>query len=180
LKKSQYPVALIYTPEFDALTSRIEAAKQPLQRLPAAQTGPFRVAITRDPSGNAIEILSRPGKSEVGGAKLIVDDRQKAEEFYAQIFNAKPAQRYQSPAYDEVLMGFGEGAFLALFQPLSEAPLPKSKFAVVAIYTSEFDAVLQRVTDRGLGFRRVKTSTPNQRIIIAQDPAGNAVEIISR
>lgn len=180
LKKSLYPVALIYTPEFDALTKRIEDAKQPLQRLPAAQTGPFRIAITRDPSGNAIEILSREGKYEVGGSKLIVDDRQKAEDFYAAIFNVKPAQRYKTAAYDEVLMGFGEGAFLALFQPLSEAPLTKSKFPVVAIYTSEFDAVAKRVTERGLGLRTVKTSTPNQRIIIAQDPAGNAVEIISR
>ena len=180
LKKSLYPVALIYTPEFDALTKRLEDAKQPLQRLPAAQSGPFRIAIARDPSGNAIEILAREGKPEVGGSKLIVDDRQKAEDFYAQIFNVKPAQRYKSPAYDEVLMGFGEGAFLALFQPLNEAPLPKSQFPVVAIYTSEFDAVQQRVNERGLGFRTVKSSTPNQRIIIAKDPAGNGVEIISR
>jgi catechol-2,3-dioxygenase len=180
LKKSLYPVALIYTPEFDALTKRLEDAKQPLQRLPATQSGTFRIAITRDPSGNAIEILAREGKSEVGGAKLIVDDRQKAEDFYSQIFNVKPTQRYKSPAYDEVLMGFGEGAFLALFQPLNEAALPKSPFPVVAIYTSEFDAVQQRVTERGLGFRPVKSSTPNQRIIIAKDPAGNGVEIISR
>jgi predicted enzyme related to lactoylglutathione lyase len=180
LKKSLYPVALIYTPEFDALTKRIEDAKYPLQRLPASQSGPFRIAIARDPSGNAIEILSRDGKSEVGGSKLIVDDRQKAEDFYALIFNVKVVQRYKSPAYDEVLMGFGPGAFLALFQPLNEAPLPKSQFPVVAIYTSEFDAVLKRVTERGLGFRDVKTSTPGQRIIIAKDPAGNGVEIISR
>jgi catechol 2,3-dioxygenase-like lactoylglutathione lyase family enzyme len=180
LKKSRYPVALIYTPEFDALTKRIEDAKHPLQRLPAAQSGPFRIAIVRDPSGNAIEILAREGKSEVGGAKLIVADRQKAEDFYAQVFNVKPVQRYQSPAYDEVLMGFGPGAFLALFQPLNEAALPKSQFPVVAIYTSEFDAVRQRVTELGLGYREVKTSTPNLRIIIAKDPAGNGVEIISR
>jgi catechol 2,3-dioxygenase-like lactoylglutathione lyase family enzyme len=180
LQKSRYPVALIYTPEFDALTKRIEDAKHPLQRLPAAQSGPFRIAIVRDPSGNAIEILAREGKSEVGGAKLIVTDRQKAEDFYAQVFNVKPVQRYQSPAYDEVLMGFGPGAFLALFQPLNEAALPKSQFPVVAIYTSEFDAVRQRVTERGLGYREVKTSTPNLRIIIAKDPAGNGVEIISR
>jgi len=180
LKKSLYPVALIYTTEFDALTKRIEDAKHPLQRLPSSQSGPFRIAIARDPSGNAIEILAREGKSEVGGAKLIVDDRQKAEDFYTQIFNVKPAQRYKSPAYDEVLMGFGPGAFLALFQPLSEAPLPKSQYPVVAIYTTEFDAVLKRVTERGLGFREVKASTPNQRIIIAKDPAGNGVEIISR
>jgi len=180
LAKSQFPVALIYTPQFDELTQRIEAARYPLQRLPAAQSGTFRIAIARDPSGNAIEILARDGKPAVGGAKLIVDDRQKAENFYARIFGVKPMQRYQTPTYDEVLMGFGEGAWLALFQPKAEAPLPKSQFPVVAIYTREFDAVLKRVTDAGLGFRNVKTSSPDSKIIIAKDPAGNAVEIIKR
>jgi hypothetical protein len=70
--------------------------------LDAAQSGPFKIAIARDPSGNAIELLARPGKWAVGGAKLIVSDRQKAEEFYAKIFNATPGQRYKTPAYDEV------------------------------------------------------------------------------
>ena len=180
LAKSQFPVALIYTPQFDELTKRIEDAKYPLQRLPAAQSGTFRIAIARDPSGNAIEILARPGKPAVGGSKLIVDDRQKAEDFYALIFGVKPMQRFQTPAYDEVLMSFGEGAWLALFQPKAEAPLPKSQFPVVAIYTTEFDAVLKRVTDAGLGFRNVKAGTPDSKIIIAKDPAGNAVEIIKR
>src|SRR5882724_10490163 len=55
LKKSQFPVALIYTPEFDAVVKRIEAAKHPILRLPAAQSGAFKIAIARDPSGNAIE-----------------------------------------------------------------------------------------------------------------------------
>jgi predicted enzyme related to lactoylglutathione lyase len=180
LKKSQYPVALIYTPDFDGLTKRIEDAKQPLLRLPASQSGPFRIAITRDPSGNAIEILARPGKAEVGGSKLIVDDRQKAEDFYARIFQVKPGQRFKTAAYDEVLMNFGEGPFLALFQPKNEPPLPKSRFPVVAIYTNDFDAVFKRIIAEGLGYREVKTSTPNLRIIVAKDPAGNAIEIISR
>jgi catechol 2,3-dioxygenase-like lactoylglutathione lyase family enzyme len=180
LAKSQYPVALIYTPQFDELTKRIEDARYPLQRLPAAQSGTFRIAIARDPSGNAIEILARPGKPAVGGSKLIVDDRQKAEDFYALIFGVKPMQRFQTPSYDEVLMSFGDGAWLALFQPKAEVPLPKSQFPVVAIYTKEFDVVLKRVTDAGLGFRNVKTGTPDSKIIIAKDPAGNAVEIIKR
>jgi hypothetical protein len=77
-------------------------------------------------------------------------------------------------------MDFGAGPWLALFQPKAEAPLPKSRYPVVAIYTSEFDAVLARIQEIGLGFREVKTGTPNQRIIIAKDPAGNAVEVISR
>ncbi|MBC7982995.1 MAG: VOC family protein [Candidatus Obscuribacterales bacterium] len=180
IKKSQYPVVLIYTAEFDAITKRIEDAKQPLNRLPASQSGTFRIAIARDPSGNAVEILSRPGKTEVGGSKLIVDDRQKAEDFYIRIFGAAAGQRFKTAAYDEVLMQFGQGPFLALFQPLTEAPLPKSRFPVVAIYTTDFDAVLKRVQDAGLGYREIKSSSPDSRIIIAQDPAGNAIEIIRR
>jgi hypothetical protein len=67
-----------------------------------------------------------------------------------------------------------------LFQPKTEAPLPKSQFPVVAIYTTEFDAVRKRIEEVGLGYRDVKTSRPTLRIMIAKDPAGNAVEIISR
>jgi catechol 2,3-dioxygenase-like lactoylglutathione lyase family enzyme len=179
LTKSQFPVALIYTPDLEGVIKRLDDNKYKYQRLPQAQSSTFKIAIARDPSGNAIEILSREGKPfEVGGSKLIVDDRQKAEDFYVRIFGAKPGQRYVTPTYDEVLMGFGEGPFLALFQPKAEAPLPKSQSPVVAIYTKEFDAVLKRVTDAGLGYREVKSSSPTTRIIVAKDPAGNSVEII--
>lgn len=179
--KSQYPVALIYTPDLESTVKRLDDNKFKYRRLPQSQSSTFKIAIATDPSGHAIEILERQGKPmEVGGSKLIVDDRQKAEEFYARIFNAKSGQRYKTAAYDEVLMQFGEGPFLALFQPLNEKPLAKSQYPVVAIYTSEFDAVLKRVTEAGLGFREVKSSNPGTKIIIAKDPAGNAVEIIRR
>jgi len=181
LKKPAAPVALIYTPDFEAMVKKIEDAKQPILRLPQAQSGTFKIAIARDPSGNAIEILSRQsGKLEVGGSKLMVADRAKAEEFFTKVFDAKPGQRFVTATYDEVLMNFGEGAFLALFQPKNEPPLPKSQFPVVAIYTSEFDTVRKRIEDAGLGYRDLKTSNPSTRIMIAKDPAGNAIEIISR
>lgn len=181
LPKSQFPVVLIYTPDFDAVTKRIAAAKHPIVHLPTAQSGPYRIAIARDPSGNAVEILARSDRpAAVGGAKLIVADRQKAEEFYARVFGVKPIQRYKAPTYDEVLMGFGSEAWLALFEPKNEAPLAKSQFPVVAIYTSEFDAVLEKIETEGLGHREIKTSRPGLRIVIAKDPSGNGVEIISR
>ncbi len=179
LKKSQYPVALIYTPQFDTVVKRIQDAKHPIQRLPAAASGPYRIAIARDPSGNAIEIFARDkGSDAVGGAKLIVADRQKAEDFFVQVFGARPLQRFDTPTYDEVLIGFNQG-FVALFQPKNEEALPKSQFPVVAIYTTEFDTVLERVKQIGLGYREVKASA-GARIIIARDPSGNGVEIIAR
>jgi catechol 2,3-dioxygenase-like lactoylglutathione lyase family enzyme len=180
LKKSQFPVALLYTPDLDGTVKRLQDAHYPVQRLDAAQTGTLQIAIARDPSGNALELVARPGKWEVGGAKLIVSDRQKAEEFFIKIFGATAGRRYQTTTYDEVLMNLGSGAFLALFQPLSEAPLPKSQSPVVAIYTTDFDAVLKRVKEAGLGYRDVKTGTANMTIVVAKDPAGNAIEIIKR
>jgi len=180
LKKSQYPVALIYVPSLDPVAMKVEAAKQPLRRLPVSASSSMRIAIATDPSGNAIELLERPNKPlEVGGSKLIVDNRQKAEDFYATVFEVKPMARYQTSAYDEVLMTFGPGAWLALFEPKTESPLPKSQYPVVAIYTKKFDAVLSRIQALGLGYREVKTTALKARIIIAKDPAGNAVEVIS-
>lgn len=181
VKKPQAPQVLIYTPDFEALVKRIEAAKYPIRRLPTTQSANFKIAIVRDPSDNAVEILAREDQPiAVGGSKLIVDDRQKAEDFFTKVFDVKPIQRYQTPGYDEVLLGFGDGPWLALFQPKTEPPLPKSQFPLVAIYTSEFDTVLARIKELGLGYRDVKTSSPNSRIVIAKDPAGNAIEIIRR
>lgn len=179
LKKSQYPVALLYTPDLDGVIARLQGAKYPVERLGAANAGTMQIAIARDPSGNAIELLARPGKWEVGGSKLIVDDRQKAEDFIVKIFGATAGRRYQTPGYDEVIMSLGAGPFLALFQPKAEAPLPKSPYPVVAIYTRDFDAVIKRVKEAGLGYREVTTS-PDMKIIVAKDPAGNAIEIIER
>jgi catechol 2,3-dioxygenase-like lactoylglutathione lyase family enzyme len=180
LKKSAYPVALFYAPDLDALVKRLQDAKHPVHMLDAAQTGTLKIAIAQDPSGNALELVARAGNWAVGGSKLIVSDRQKAEDFYAKVFNATPGQRFKTPVYDEVLMKLGDGPFLALFQPLAEPALAKSKYPVVAIYSAEFEAVLRRLADLGAGYREVPTSRPGQRIIVATDPAGNAVEIIRR
>ena len=51
---------------------------------------------------------------------------------------------------------------------------------MTAFYTSEFDAVLKRLDEEGLGYRKVVTQTEGLRIVIAKDPAGNAIEIIAR
>jgi catechol 2,3-dioxygenase-like lactoylglutathione lyase family enzyme len=181
VKKPQAPQVLIYTPDFETLVKRIEDARQPILRLPSSESGPFKIAIARDPSGNAVEIMARAGRPlEIGGSKLIVDDREKAEQFFTTVFGVKPIQRFRTPAYDEVLLGFGDGPWLALFEPKNEAPLPKSQFPLVAIYTTEFDTVLERIKSLDYGYRELNTSTPNLRIAIAKDPAGNAIEIIRR
>jgi predicted enzyme related to lactoylglutathione lyase len=179
LQKPEAPQVLIYTPEFDTVVKRIEDAKQPLRRLPTSASGTMKIAIAIDPSGNAVEIFARADKPmEVGGSKLIVDSRAKAEDFYADVFGVKPLRRFQTAGYDEVLMSFGEGPWLALFEPKTAAAIPKSRFALVAIYTKDFDNVLAKIKERGLGFRDLNAGSSERRIVIAQDPAGNAIEII--
>ena len=176
IEKSPYPVAVIYTGEFDALAARFEKAQYPLTLLPASDTGGVRIAIARDPSGNAIEIIDRAGAPGIAGSRLIVDNRQKEEEFFVRIFGetgVAPGQRFETEAFDEVLMDFGEGMFVALFEPKGVAPLPKSEHPVVAIYTKEFDAVLQRVKAEGLGLREFGAG-----MFLATAPSGNVVEVV--
>lgn len=177
IRKSQYPVVLIYTSEWEAITSKIEKADYQIRRF--IDTDALKISIATDPSGNKVEIYSAPGKNRVGGSKLIVADRHREEAFYKKVFGAKSGAVYQTKdVYDEVLMEFGDGPFLALFQPLAEPQLPKSRFAVTAIYTDDFDNVVKQLDEEGYGYRKVKTQTPGLNIVIARDPAGNAIEII--
>ncbi len=172
-EKSPYPVAVLYIADFDELLTRFENAQYPLVLLSGSDTGGVRIAIARDPSGNAIEIVERAGAPTVGGSRLIVDDRQKAEEFFVRIFGVTPGQRFETETFDEVIMEFGDGMFVALFEPKGVAPLPKSEHPVVAIYTTELDAVIQRVMAEGFGHREFRPG-----IFFVNDPSGNVVEIV--
>ena len=176
IEKSPYPVSVIYTGEFDELVNRFEAAQYPLLLLPTSDTGGVRIAIATDPSGNAIEIIDRPGEPGVAGSRLIVDDRQKAEEFFGRVFGSgvNPGQRFETEAFDEVVMDFGEGMFVALFEPKGVAPLPKSTHPVVAIYTTELDAVIERVKAEGHGYLEWRPD----RGFMVDDPSGTVVEIV--
>ncbi len=176
VEKSPYPVTVISVADFDGLVTRFEKAQYALTLLPTSDTGGIRIAIARDPSGNAIELIEADGTSAVAGSRLIVDDRQKEEEFFVRIFGetgVAPGQRFQTEAFDEVLMDFGGEMFVALFEPKGVAPLPKSEQPVVAIYSTEFDAVLQRVKDEGLGLREF-----GEGMFLATAPSGNVVEVV--
>jgi catechol 2,3-dioxygenase-like lactoylglutathione lyase family enzyme len=171
VEKSVHPVTVLYVPDLDPVARRFKDADYPLRLLSGPVSG-RRVAIARDPSGNAIEVVERPGAAAVGGAKLIVDDREKAEAFFVRIFGASPGRRFQTATFDEVLMDFGDGMFVALFEPKGEPRRAKSEHPVVAIYTRDSDAVLARVKAEGLGY--VQRGT----VVFAKDPAGNVVEIV--
>lgn len=173
LEKSPYPVSVVFLPDLDAVGARFEAAGRPFQLLSGDATGGVRLAIVRDPSGNAIELVERDGTAAVGGARLIVDDRAAAEEFFVRIFDAEPGQRIETDTFDKVLMNVGEGMFVALFEPKGVEPLAKSEHPVVAIYSTEFDAVLERVKAGGLRVRERSAG-----MFLADDPSGNVVEVV--
>ena len=173
VEKSPYPVSVVFLPDLDEVAARFQAAGQPFQLLSGDAAGGVRLAIVRDPSGNAIELVEREGPPAVGGARLIVSDRAEAEEFFVRIFGAEPGQRIQNDTFDEVFMNVGDGMFVALFEPKGVVPLAKSENPVVAIYSTEFDAVLERVKAGGLRVRERSAG-----MFLADDPSGNVVEVV--
>ena len=66
-----------------------------------------------------------------------------------------------------------KGVFVTLFEPKGVAPLPKSENPVVAIYSTEFDTVLERVKAGGLRVRERSTG-----MFLANDPSGNVIEVV--
>jgi catechol 2,3-dioxygenase-like lactoylglutathione lyase family enzyme len=179
LRKSQFPLVFMRTPEFDALTQRIQAAGAPLQRLPA--NGASRSAIARDPSGNGIEIMSAAAGSPpaVGGSKLSVSDREQAERFYTRVFGVRVIARFDFTGFDEAIIGFGAGPFLSIFEATQDAGLPRSQFAVTSFFTEEFAAVEQRLRAEGLPVQRIDTGASGVQMLRARDPSGNVFEILS-
>lgn len=174
LSKSQHPVVLFNTPHLRAITDRLEATGYPVRYIGSETSEGLFIGITEDPAGNVVEIVSRGDTPNVGGSKLIVRDRQESEYFYSRVFNVPPLRYYKSDSYDEVLMNFGEGPFIALFESKVEPRLAKSRFPLVAIRTSDYDGVIARLKEEGLGMSEYSPD----RITMATDPSGNIIEII--
>ncbi len=173
IEKSPLPVSVLMVPDLDPVLARFAAADHAIQEYSGDATGGVRIAITRDPSGNGIEIVEQDGPPRVAGARLIVDDRTATEEFFVKIFGVEPGQRIQTDAFDEVFLDFDGGMFVALYEPKDQERLPKSEQPVVAIYTSDFDAVLERVKAGGLGVQQFGAG-----MFLAKDPSGNMVEVV--
>jgi catechol 2,3-dioxygenase-like lactoylglutathione lyase family enzyme len=178
LTKSQYPVVLLRVPDLDSVSERLETAGHRVRRLGG---GALRVAITRDPSGNAVEILAGPGATPVvGGSKLSVRSREAAEGFFGRVFGVSPLQRYKLPGFDEVLLGFGTGPFLALFEATTDADLTRSRFAATTFVSSDLDGVAERLRAEGASVEWVESGPTGSRQVISRDPSGNVIEVLER
>ncbi len=173
VKKSPYPVSVVFLPDLNAVQARFEAASQPFNLYEL--DGGVRLGIVTDPSGNAIELLELEGDPKVAGARLIVDDREAVEEWFVTVFDAKVDNRIVTDTFDEVFLNLGQGMFVALYEPLGAdaGPQPKSEHPVVAIYSTAYDDVLKRIQDIGLPVRQ-----RGDRVLFADDPSGNVVEVV--
>ena len=177
LKKSSAPVSAISVPDLEELAARFESAgKQfPIYDL----GGGTRISIVNDPSGNTIEIVEVEGPAAVTGARLIVEDRAAAEEWFLEVFDVEldggivPGGRIVTDNFDEVFLKMGGGLFFALYEPMDEPPLPKSNYPVVAIYSTDYDGVLERIKALGLYVRE-----RGDGLLFARDPSGNVVEVV--
>jgi catechol 2,3-dioxygenase-like lactoylglutathione lyase family enzyme len=171
LKKSSAPVSAISVPDLEELAARFESAEKqfPIYDL----GGGTRLSIVNDPSGNAIEIVEVEGPPAVMGARLIVEDRAAAEEWFLEVFDVEPDNRIVTDNFDEVFLKMGGGLFFALYEPKDEPPLPKSNYPVVAIYSTDYDGVLERIKALGLYVRE-----RGDGLLFARDPSGNVVEVV--
>ena len=109
----------------------------------------------------------------VMGARLIVEDRAAAEEWFLEVFDVEPDNRIVTDNFDEVFLKMGGGLFFALYEPKDEPPLPKSNYPVVAIYSTDYDGVLERIKALGLYVRE-----RGDGLLFARDPSGNVVEVV--
>tara|TARA_B100000029_G_scaffold478820_1_gene525277 strand:+ start:120 stop:929 length:810 start_codon:yes stop_codon:yes gene_type:complete len=173
LPKSTVPVSVLSLPDLDPVIERFKAASYPIQEYSGEVTGGIRLAIAHDPAGNGIELVEVPGEPSVIGARLVVDNLEASEAFFKQVFNVLPGRRIRTDMFDESFLEFGDGPFVALYEVLNQEPLAKSWYPVVAIYSSDYDGVLQRIKKLGLGVRE-----RGDRVLFAKDPSGNVVEVV--
>lgn len=174
IAKTHLPVSVVFVPDLAPTVTRLQAAKHPFRHWPGTNGRGARVHVT-DPSGNTIELIEREGPPAVSGARLIVEDIGEAEAYFARILGVAADSRTETSTAIEVRLDFGEGMFVALYEPKPRASFPRSDQPVVAIYTTDFDAVLARVNAEGRRVRKYGSS-----MFLADDPFGNVVEIIRR
>ena len=181
IQKSKHPVSVVVVPSLDNIIRRFNEANYPITTYTgavsagfgASEGGGVNTAIVHDPSGNGVELIETGGRASVAGARLIVSDRKEAEDFFVRIFDVTPGERIQTGDYDEVVLDFGDGMFVVLFEPKDEPPLPKSEHPTVAIYSTEADEVLERMKAEGLEIQEFGGF-----IFLAKDPSGNVIEIV--
>ena len=113
--------------------------------------------------------------------RYLVDDVDQAIDFYTEHFGFEPGHN-ASPAFAEVTRG---NLRLLLSGPKSSAarPMPDGRkpepggWNRIHFVVEDIDAEVERLTQAGTTFRNEIISGPGGRQILAEDPAGNPIEI---
>ncbi len=119
--------------------------------------------------------------NETVSVRYIVDDVAAAVDFYTRHFGFEVNTSFP-PAFADVLRG---NLRLLLSGPQSSAGRPMADgvrpepggWNRIHLITGEFDAEVARLKSEGVPFRNEAISGPGGRQILAQDPAGNLIEL---
>ena len=109
-----------------------------------------------------------------GGAELSISERvcARARAFSLKLSVGDSCFQRQHRGCDEPLEK-AKDKIGPEFHAMRLAPLPQSENPVVAIYSSAFDVVLERVKAGGLGLKEYGSG-----MFLANDPSGNVVEVV--
>ena len=118
---------------------------------------------------------------ELVSVRYMVDDVEKAVDFYTTVFGFTVRTNF-APAFADVVRG---NLRLLLSGPKSSAgrPMPDGRtpepggWNRIHFIVEDIDAEVERLRAADVGFRNEIISGPGGRQILAEDPAGNPIEV---
>jgi catechol 2,3-dioxygenase-like lactoylglutathione lyase family enzyme len=118
---------------------------------------------------------------ELVNVRYMVDDVEKAVDFYTTVFGFTVRTNF-APAFADVVRG---NLRLLLSGPKSSAgrPMPDGRtpepggWNRIHFIVDDIDAEVERLRTAGVSFRNEVVSGPGGRQILAEDPAGNPIEV---
>jgi catechol 2,3-dioxygenase-like lactoylglutathione lyase family enzyme len=113
--------------------------------------------------------------------RYIVDDVAAAVDFYTKHFGFEVNTNFP-PAFADVTRGnlrlLLSGPKSSAGRAMSDGERPQpGGWNRIHLITDDFDAEVERLTAEGVAFRNEAISGPGGRQILAQDPAGNLIEL---
>jgi catechol 2,3-dioxygenase-like lactoylglutathione lyase family enzyme len=118
--------------------------------------------------------------NDIVSVRYIVDDVAAAVDFYTRHFGFEVNTNF--PAFADVVRGnlrlLLSGPESSAGRPMTDGERPKpGGWNRVHFITDQFDAEIARLKAAGVSFRNDVVSGPGGRQILAQDPAGNLIEL---
>lgn len=118
--------------------------------------------------------------------KIVVQDLERAERFYCDVFGMKPGHRVRTEAHDyaleEVMLSLGEGGNSLVLVRYLKRPCPPSGAAWVGFVVADVAASVAAIEKAGGRIEvPVRENTEHGVIVgILTDPEGHVIEVIER